>query len=438
MCLHLVTWLLKKAVNNYQKRRANAMGKTTKITTSLIKNLEPPLKGQNFIWDDDLKGFGIRLTPASKTYFVQGRVNGESRRVTIGKHGVFTPKQARNEARELLMSMAKGVDPSEQKKLKKAYGITLQDAATKYKKNKRTKKGHVLKENTKKDIDKHLNTTFSKWQKLPIVNITPDKVHDLYKKSSKKSIAQANQAFRIFRAIYNFTREKTRTTEPFPENPVNTLKGEWGHVPARNGKIKIKKFGIAWNFINELRKWPGQTTNSRTGADLVLFLLVTGARFTEAASLLWANVNLEESFWELPDPKNRKPTRFPLSSVAKNILEDRPEVSEYIFPGIGAKGYFGDLRNTMGKLSEKLGEKLISSDLRRSFLLAAGSANIEFVRCKLLMNHLLSGDVTINNYMDTKDLMWLADDAEKITQWMIRQGKLEANKITDLNSRRGA
>ena len=409
-----------------------------KITLQSLKKLALPKKGQLFVWDDELKGFGVRLTPGGISYFVQSRVNGKSRRVTIGKHGVFTPKQARDEARERLRNMANGIDPVIQKKLEKAHTITLKGAAEKYKLNKRTKKGHLLKDSTKNDIDKHIRTTFSKWGKLPIVRITPDMVHDLYEEAASKSIAQANQAFRIFRAIFNWTREKSRTTETFPENPVNTLKGEWGHVPARNGKIQIKKFGIAWNYLHHLRTWPGQTTASRTGADLTLFLLVTGARFTEGASLLWENVNIEEDFWELPDPKNRKPTIFPLSSIAKDILKNRPQTSKHIFPGIGSKGYFQDLRNIMGKLSKKIGDKLIPSDLRRSFLLAAGEANIEFIRCKLLMNHLLSGDVTINSYMDTENLMWLAEDSEKITQWMIHQGKLEKNKIIDINAAREA
>ena len=408
-----------------------------KITKSLIDTLELPKTGQEFVWDIELKGFGVRLTPKNISYFVQGRANGKSRRITIGKHGVFTPKQAREEAKEKLRAMAKGIDPAVQKKLKKAYTITLKEAAEKYKTNKRTKKGHLLKDSSKNDIDKHIRTTFLKWADLPIVNITPDMVHDLHKESSKKSIAQANQAFRILRAIFNWTREKSRATEPFPENPVNTLKGEWGHVPARNGKITARKFGMAFNYIDELRTWPGQTTASRTGADLVLFLLVTGARFTEGASLLWENVSLEERFWKLPDPKNRKPTIFPLSSVAWNILNDRPRVSEYVFPGIGAKGYLLDIRNNMRKLSEKIGEKLIPSDLRRSFLLAAGEAKIEFVRCKLLMNHLLSGDVTIHSYMDTENLLWLSEDSENIAKWMVRQGRLEKRKIIDINLARG-
>lgn len=404
-----------------------------KITKKSVDNLKLPEAGQVLVWDSELKGFGIRLTAGGMSYFVQGRANGKSRRITIGKHGIFTPEQARIEAKEKLRDMAKGKDPAIQKQLKKATQTTLREAAEIYKQNKKTKGGHPLKDSTKKDIDKHINKTFSKWQDLPVVSINEDMVHNLYEEAAASSIAQANQAFRIFRAIYNWTRDKSRTKDIFPENPVKTLKGEWGHVPTRNGKIPADKFGMAWNYLQEQRAYPGQTNYSRTGADLALFLLVTGARFTEVASLPWAHVNLDEGYWELPDPKNREPVTFPLSSVAKDILKNRPKDSDFVFSGIGAKGYFSDIRHIMAALSTEIKEKLTAHDLRRSFVLAAGHSKVEFVRCKLLMNHKLSGDVTISSYTDTSDLRWLADDAEKISQWMIRQGKIAvAGNVVDI------
>jgi len=406
------------------------MGKFTKKT---IEGLPLPETGQTLVWDSELKGFGVRLTPKGISYFVQGRVNGHTRRITIGKHGVFTPHTARDEAKELLRSMAKGIDPVVEKKRNKDAQISLKKAAIVYMKNKKTREGYPLKESTKKDISKHINGIFSQWQDLPVTTITEDMVLKLYRKSAKKSIAQTNQAFRILRAIFNWTRDKSMMRESMPKNPVNVLKGEWGHVPARTDKIPASKFGLAWNFINELRLYPGQTIAGRTGSDLCAFLLVTGARFTEGASLLWENVNLDEGYWRLPNPKNRHPVTFPLSSTAKEIIEGRPRTSPFVFPGIGKKGYIGDIRNTMRKLSSKINEKLTPHDLRRSFVLAAGQAGIEFVRCKLLMNHKLSGDVTVSHYMETSDLRWLADDSEKVAHWITRQGYLEENKVVDIN-----
>ena len=69
-------------------------GKITKRT------VDATLAGKRdvFLWDTDLKGFGLKVSPAgSKVYLVQYRLGGrESRtqRYTIGKHGSpWTPRQ---------------------------------------------------------------------------------------------------------------------------------------------------------------------------------------------------------------------------------------------------------------------------------------------------------------------------------------------------------
>ena len=65
-----------------------------------IAALIPPEKGQAFYWDDSLKGFGVRLTPGGTiSYIVQGRVDGNAIRKTIGRYGVLTAIQARKLAK---------------------------------------------------------------------------------------------------------------------------------------------------------------------------------------------------------------------------------------------------------------------------------------------------------------------------------------------------
>ena len=50
-------------------------------------------------WDSELPGFGVRVYPSgSKVYIAQTRAKGESRRVTVGRHGVITAEQARQRA----------------------------------------------------------------------------------------------------------------------------------------------------------------------------------------------------------------------------------------------------------------------------------------------------------------------------------------------------
>ena len=55
-----------------------------------------------YLWDSDIKGFGLLVLPSGvKSYFYRYR-NQErvERRATIGKHGTWTPEQARRRAEE--------------------------------------------------------------------------------------------------------------------------------------------------------------------------------------------------------------------------------------------------------------------------------------------------------------------------------------------------
>lgn len=69
-----------------------------------------------FVWDEELTGFGLKVTPAgAKSYIFQYRMGGRgspTRRYTIGRHGAgLTPDLARERAKKLAASVVNGVDP---------------------------------------------------------------------------------------------------------------------------------------------------------------------------------------------------------------------------------------------------------------------------------------------------------------------------------------
>jgi integrase len=68
-----------------------------------------------FLWDDEMPGFGLRvLASGRKSYVVQYKVGGrggQTRRKSLGLHGVLTPEEARIEAKKWLADRAKGKDP---------------------------------------------------------------------------------------------------------------------------------------------------------------------------------------------------------------------------------------------------------------------------------------------------------------------------------------
>ncbi|MFN3620393.1 tyrosine-type recombinase/integrase [Sphingorhabdus sp.] len=91
---------------------------STKISKRTVDAAKPAIKDY-FIWDTDISGFGLKVTPAGgKVYIFQYRIAraGEAertppKRYTIGKHGNLTADQARNRVRELAMLVELGIDP---------------------------------------------------------------------------------------------------------------------------------------------------------------------------------------------------------------------------------------------------------------------------------------------------------------------------------------
>src|SRR5689334_9104800 len=84
-------------------------------------------------WDDQLRGFGLRVKPSgAKAYLIQYRNRaGQSRRLTLGRVGVLTPHDARNQARNALADVAKGKDPAADKHALRA-DLTVSELVDRY------------------------------------------------------------------------------------------------------------------------------------------------------------------------------------------------------------------------------------------------------------------------------------------------------------------
>jgi hypothetical protein len=99
-----------------------------KITKSAVDALRPGTS-TGFLWDQEVKGFGLKVTPAGgRMYVYQYRAGGRAAKVqryTIGAHGHWTPDQARKEAKRLALLVDQGIDPSAQARLKRREEVDL-------------------------------------------------------------------------------------------------------------------------------------------------------------------------------------------------------------------------------------------------------------------------------------------------------------------------
>ena len=92
----------------------------------------PPGKDRVFLWDDAIAGFGVGAFPTGKkTYYIQFRKDGRTRRSIVGNHGRMTPDEARSSAKKLLGGVEQGADPVATKRAERAVR-TFREVAADY------------------------------------------------------------------------------------------------------------------------------------------------------------------------------------------------------------------------------------------------------------------------------------------------------------------
>jgi len=104
-----------------------------KLTKTFVDKLDLPTTSDTFHWDSEMPRFGLRVKPSGvKTFLIQYRnAEGKSKRKSIGKYGVLTPDEARQEARRLLAAVTMGDDPVSATKAQRA-APTVADLADRY------------------------------------------------------------------------------------------------------------------------------------------------------------------------------------------------------------------------------------------------------------------------------------------------------------------
>ena len=401
-----------------------------KLTKTYIDKITPPASGYNLHWDEQDRGFGLRVTKDGKrTYIAQGRVNGKEARISIGPHGVFTPDQARDVAREHLRSMRQGIDPRAVAKERAAETVSLRDVADAYKRDRQ------LKDSSKAEIERHVTTTFEAWLKKPVSSISREAVTKRFNEIKNHGLrgdgpapAQANQGFSILRALINYAIREYRKPDGsaiLTDNPVEVLHKKWAPIKAKTSRIPEKKVGAVWSALQKWRE-EAYTRDTLASIDLITFLLLTGSRIGEASALTWDRVNLDEGWWHIPDPKNRNPVYLPLSSQAVELLKTRQRVKgiDFVFASWGKCGHIRDPRDTMKKVSEIAGLHLSPHDLRRTFTtVGIACCGIDLFKVELLTNH-VPKSVTERHYLETSRLEYLLPQAQKIADWIVEQGRI--------------
>lgn len=385
-----------------------------KLTKPFCETIKPPAAGYEIHWDDRVSGYGLRVTATGVRAFVaQGRVKGKAVIVTIGRFGLYTEDQARKRAQSLLQQMRDGIDPRDVKREDEAMSITLRQVADAY-----FARPGMLKASTRAEMDRHVEQVFAKWKDRPIASLTPAECRKRFEEMATKGLrgkgpapVQATIAFTTLRTLCRWAADEYRKRDGKPiieVNPVAMLKADLKKHAGkpRDRRVEVGQVGMFWNWLQDTRS-QAQDAVARAGVDLIMFLVLTGARKMEGATLEWRNVNLDEGWWHIEDPKNANPLYLPLSRQALDLLNQRRQETNgaYVFPSRSKTGHIGDPRAALERFGKLIGmDRLSCHDLRRTWIeLGASACGLDIIKVELLTNHMPQG-VTQRHYLKTGDL----------------------------------
>ena len=384
-----------------------------KFTNSLIASICAPDEGRAYYYDSDVSGLMLRAySSGRKSFYVYRRANGKIHNIKVGDYPDFNIAKARRQAKSIIGKLQDGVDVAKARKVnilkEKLENITLQGAFEDYLRFK------DLKPLTTKDYKRNIRVGFPDWLEMPIQNITRDMVEKRLFKRGAKSKSSANRELRTLKAIFNYAMDKYRAPNGeflVNRNPTRGLKQF--NVPRRKTYIKDSNKKDWFKAVYDLRSIRAPNL-AKTNKDLLLFLLFTGLRYSNGASLKWCNVDLKDKSFYLPNTKNNDRITLPLTTFTQKLLADRhtSKCSEFVFPNENENYFISENYVWTSKVGETLKFTFDNHDLRRTFLTTGESLDINPLTLKRLVGH-RSEDVT-EGYIG-HDISRLRNASQRIT-----------------------
>lgn len=388
------------------------------------------------IWDEELPGFGLRVfTSGRRSYVLQYRQAGRSRRYTIGLHGIWMPETARREAKFLLGQVARGGNPAEERKLNRE-AITVKELCTRYLAD--LEQGLVLGKRGRPKKATTILSDVGRIQRHLIPLLGHRRVRDL----TKADITQAMKDIMAGKTRINVKTEKlrgraivrgglgtaTRTIGLF--GGILSYAVELGiidHNPAlglRKPKDNVNGRRLSeqeYRTLGEILRRAVEDGQYATAAEMIRVIALTGCRRSEVIKLRWNEVDIEGSCLRLTDSKEGASVR-PIGLPVLEYFEARREedAEGYVFPGWAEDTSFGSFPNHWAKILGKTELADITPHvLRHSFASIANDLGFTEATIAALVGH-SRGTVT-SRYIHTVDtaLVMAADNIAGYIQGLL-------------------
>lgn len=430
-----------------------------KLTQSFVKSIGAVSDGaQAFYMDDELTGFGLRVSATKKVFYLQMRIGRKVLKRRIGEYGPLTVDQARKGALRVKAQLLDGKDPYAERH-HGASDATLEELLDEYrdevshrassKKNINAAKryfGELTGKAFKTRPDGRSNAQVEivdvklpNWLKRPYREITQDDVLARFDVVSRmlpkrrrsggvlKPITRtSNQHFKYLQAAYNYAISKYRLSRAGFMNPVAILKTtrRWSRINRRSGFFDTTKPSfVKW--------WHACETLDATVCDYILFTLITGSRSIESATLRWSDVDFKKGDMVFRETKNGQDYVIPIAPLARVILERRlkARINDYVFGHAGSKkGHVVCPPQYHIKLvREACDQHWSMHDLRRTFTTALTRLNVHAFTISHLMKHSSNTSMTLSYAPPTREQ--LLEALVKLEEHLLDQVRSPAGEV---------
>ena len=363
-----------------------------KLTKRIIEQAQPKEK-RFVIWDTEVRGLGLRITPPStatgddprprKAFILNYRTaDTTQRRMTLGLFGSdLTLEQARKLAQARLSEVAAGADPLTTKKegreaptVSRLCDRYLEEHARPHKKPSSLRNDELIINNYVKP----------KLGGKKLVALDFDEVAGLHN-AMRETPYLANRTVALLSKMLNLAEQwKLR---PLHSNPCRHIKRH----PEKKRTRKLSEIEIArLAKILEAAESGGLELQINSHVIAALrFVMFTGCRIGEALSLKWSEVDLEAGCLWLEDSKTGAKD-IALNSAAREILKAQPrlEGTVHVFPGRKKGQPLTDIKKPWAKLRDRasLGNMRLH-DFRRTFAATAAAGGLSLYQIGQLLGH---------------------------------------------------
>ncbi|MBL4838248.1 MAG: tyrosine-type recombinase/integrase [Kordiimonadaceae bacterium] len=327
-----------------------------KLTKRSVDALMPEDKEYG-IRDIELKGFGIRVMPSGrKTYQVQYRAAGRTRKIKIGVHGQVTADEARREAKKLLSEVAFGANPSEDKRMYRDAPLVSEVCDRFVDEHVKVHLKPTTQRTYKISVEKAIKPKLGKYKVKALTRADVSKfMHGMRDKP-----IQANRTFAALSKLMNLCEQWG--LRPDGSNPCRHVKKYKENKRERYlSPEELERLGIVLN--------QSEAEGTETPFVVAAFklLILTGARLGEIQTLKWEYI--KEGCFMLPDSKTGAKKVY-FGPEVQQILDALPKkpANPYVIAGTLEGEYMNDMQKPWRRIRKRAGlEDVRIHDLRHTF-----------------------------------------------------------------------